>query len=163
MLIKIENGISNLRALIHYKLLYGKKLKISKHVRFRKNMNISISKEGNIFIGEGTFFNNNCSINSRLSLYIGRNVLFGENVKIYDHNHRFNKKLPKFKQGFSCSPIKIEDNCWIGSNVVILKGVTVGKNSVIGAGVVLRHSVKPNTIVSFDENSLIKEQINFVR
>ena len=49
------------------------------------------------------------------------------------------------KSGFNTDDIKIGNNCWIGSNCVILKGVTIGDNCVIGAGVVLSENVESNS------------------
>lgn len=50
-------------------------------------------------------------------------------------------------QGFSSSEISIGDNCWIASNVVILKGVNIGNNVVIGAGCVIYKDIPDHTIV----------------
>lgn len=54
-----------------------------------------------ISIGNNVFFNNYCSIVSHESISIGDNCIFGENVKIYDHNYRFNINGIKKNQGFS--------------------------------------------------------------
>ena len=79
---------------------------------------------------------------------IGDHCIFGENVKIYDHNHKYNDlSMPIGKQGFSSKEIVIEDNCWIASNVIILKGVHIGANSVIGAGVIVYKDVPENSVV----------------
>lgn len=53
-------------------------------------------------------------------------------------------------QGYTHAPVKVGNNCWIGSNVVILKGVEIGDHCVIGAGVVLRESVPSGSIVTAD-------------
>ncbi|WP_143450139.1 acyltransferase, partial [Lactobacillus crispatus] len=91
---------------------------------------------------------------------IGDNTLFGENVKIYDHNHRFNKiNIPIEKQGYSVKAVTIGKHCWIGSNVVILKGVTIGDNCIIGAGCVVSENVPENTILKLGTNNLIRTKI----
>ncbi|MDU1630666.1 MAG: DapH/DapD/GlmU-related protein, partial [Lactococcus lactis] len=51
------------------------------------------------------------------------------------------------RQGFSTAAIQIGRNCWIGSQVTILKGVTIGDNSIIGAGVVVYQDVPENSII----------------
>lgn len=94
------------------------------------------------------FFNNGCSLTSRKYINIGANCIFGENVKIYDHNHCYKKaNLPICKQGFVSAGITIEEDCWIGSDVVILKGVTIGRHSVIGAGVIVYKDVPANSVL----------------
>ena len=87
--------------------------------------------------------------------------MFGENVKIYDHNHRFNilNKTVK-EQGYTKDSISIGNNCWIGSNVVILKGTKIGNNCVIGAGITLSGNIPDGTIVKQNYNYVI-EPIKF--
>lgn len=82
------------------------------------------------------------------SITIGNNTIFGENVKVYDHNHQYKDiQTHIYKQGYSYAPISIGSNCWIASNVVILKGVTIGDNCVIGAGCVIYKDIPSDTIV----------------
>ncbi|PYI72815.1 MAG: acyltransferase [Verrucomicrobia bacterium] len=59
---------------------------------------------------------------------------------------------PKLKTG----PVKICDNVWIGMNAVILKGVTIGENSVVAAGSVVTKSVGPNTVVAGNPAVLVR-------
>ena len=81
--------------------------------------------------------------------------MFGENVKIYDHNHRFNNPdLPIKEQGFSVGKVIVGKHCWIGSNVALLKGTEIGDNCVIGACVIVNGKVPAGTIVKVkDKNS----------
>ena len=143
---------------IFYKIIYGKHVKFGKKVSFRKGFSLIIDKGAYVEIGAGSFFNNYCAINALENIKIGENCLFGENVKIYDHNHIFKKrKVTIREQGFKTGKIKINDNCWICTNVVILKGVEVGENSVIGAGVVLTNSIENNSIVKLDTNYKVEK------
>lgn len=79
---------------------------------------------------------------------IGRNCLFGENVTVYDHNHRFSGFSRLAEQGYKSASIKIGDNCWLGTNVVVLKGVTIGDGCVVGANVVVARDIPPDSIVT---------------
>ena len=115
-------------------------------------------EDGIIKIGENVYFNNFCSINSLCSIEIGDDCIFGENVRVYDHNHKFSKKTEKImKQGYSKGPIKIGSDCWIGSNVTILKGVNIGDNVIIGAGSIIDKDIPSNFIVK-PERNLVKEE-----
>ncbi len=75
-------------------------------------------------------------------------VLIGAGVHIYVNNHRFDRiDIPIAQQGYyESKDVVIEDDVWIGANVVILPGVRVGRHSVIAAGSVVTKSVEPYTV-----------------
>lgn len=130
------------------KTAYANQLKIGKKVGFRKNVKFYFEKDAQVVIGDRCFFNNDCSINVQNELLIGDDTLFGEGVRIYDHNHVFSSiDVPIALQGFKSAPISIGSNCWICSNVIILKGAKIGNNCVIGAGCIISEAIPDNTIV----------------
>lgn len=134
-----------------YKNYYGSQLTIPNSVTFRWDFRMYIESGATVKIGEDTFFNNDCSINAMGEIIIERNCLFGEGVKIYDHNHRFrDEKLPIACQGFSVGSVKIGENSWIGSNVMILKGTNIGKHCIISAGCVVDSDIPSNSILYRD-------------
>lgn len=125
-------------------------LKIESGVVFREFCNILLMEKANLIIGKNVFFNNYCSINCLEKIEIGNNTLFGEGVKIYDHNHKYetvNNDLKIERNKFTTASIIIGSNCWIGSNVTILKGVEIGDNVIIGSGCLVYKSIPSNTIV----------------
>lgn len=76
-------------------------------------------------------------------------VRIGLRANIITNNHVFSdRQRPIMEQGVVCAPVTIEDDVWIGVNVTILPGVTVGKGSVLGAGAVVTKDVKPFTVVA---------------
>lgn len=145
-------------------LFSNPRTKFGKNINIRKKLTITQAKSAKIIIGDGCFFNNYCSINAKKEIKIGNNCIFGENVKIYDHNHIFDKKNELIKnQGYSIASISIGNNCWIGSNVCILKGASIGDNVVIGAGCIINENIPSNVIVRQEkkvvyENIIYKEQ-----
>lgn len=143
------------------KIIFRKRFIIGKNSHFRKNFCILLEKGGEIVIGDNCFFNRSCSINCLGKVEIGRKTIFGENVKIYDHNHRFGDG-DKFirEQGYSVAEVRIGKNCWIGSNAVILKGVTIGDNCVIGAGCIVNQDIPADSLVK-PGGGLIIEAINY--
>lgn len=115
---------------------------------FRQRCTLSLSDNGLLFIGNNNFFNNDCSITCSGKIKIGDNNLFGENVKLYDHNHVFKEKnVPINDQGFKIGEITIGNNCWFGSNCVILNNVTIGDNVIVGANTLVYKSIPSNSLV----------------
>ena len=68
--------------------------------------------------------------------------------------------MPIRTQGFSKAPVVIGSNCWIGSNVVILKGVTIGDNCIIGANCLVYRNVPSETILKANFDYSISERKN---
>lgn len=82
---------------------------------------------------------------------IGNNVRVGANVTIMDGDaHQDDPRAGK-----NC-PIKIEDNVWIGANAIVLKGVTIGRNSLIGAGSVVAKDIPENVVAAGNPCRVIK-------
>ncbi len=137
--------------MMFYRVAYrcgGGKIKVGKRFTFRRGFSLMIDRGGEVIIGDNVFFNNYCSLNANERIVIGDGTIFGENVRVYDHNHCYrNPDVPIKEQGFSSAPVSIGKHCWLASNVVILKGVTIGDNCVIGAGCVIHKDVPENTVV----------------
>lgn len=95
------------------------------------------------------------------TIKIGNKVVFGPHVKIMGGDHRTNvigKYMydVKEKQPNNDLDVIIEDDVWVGTNVIILKGVTVGRGSVIGAGSIVSRSVPPYSVVIGNPGRVIK-------
>lgn len=90
---------------------------------------------------------------------IGDNVMISPRVSIYSENHNFSETdIPMLEQGVTRSFVKIEDDCWIAANAVILAGVTVGKGSIVAAGAVVTKDVPPFSIVAGNPARVIKSR-----
>jgi len=83
-----------------------------------------------------------------VSIVIEDDVMMGSGVHIYVSNHRFdNPDRPIIEQGHSPSQqVRIEKGSWLGANVIVLPGVTIGQNSVIGAGAVVTSSIPAHSV-----------------
>ena len=99
----------------------------------------------NMIIGDNFYSNTNLTILDCGPVTIGSNVLVGPNVSLYTVNHALDadERNAGLEQAL---PISIGDNVWLGGSVVILGGVTIGKNSVIGAGSVVTHDIPANVM-----------------
>ena len=134
--------------MIVIRLKNSDRISIGSGFSLRKGVIFRIKKTGRIIIGNNVFFNNYCTLSSIGEITIGNDCIFGEGVRIYDHNHRYcYSNIPIHEQGYKVKPVIIGDNCWIGSNVVILPGATIGDNSVIGAGVVVYGRIPEDSVV----------------
>lgn len=82
-------------------------------------------------------------------IVIGDDVLMGAGIHMYVNNHKFeNIDIPLSMQGYYPSKgILIKEGAWIGANSILLPGVTIGKNSVVGAGSIVTKSVPDFTVV----------------
>jgi len=111
------------------------------NIKVKHNADIS----PHISIGNGSELGRHSSIYGQTT--IGKNVLMGPNVKIITRNHVFSGEGPINLQGEETSPVVIGDDVWIGTNVIVLPGVTIGSHSVIAAGAVVTKSCDPWSII----------------
>jgi carbonic anhydrase/acetyltransferase-like protein (isoleucine patch superfamily) len=104
--------------------------------------------DSSISIGNSSALSNNVSVIAAKSVRIGRQCLIGDSVFVMDCDfHEVNPLLRESSSG-SSAPVIIEDNVWLGSRVLILKGVTIGKNSVVAAGAVVSKSLPANVVAA---------------
>jgi acetyltransferase-like isoleucine patch superfamily enzyme len=105
---------------------------------------------GRLEIGEDTSIAGYCVLSAAASVRIGSSVLFARNVYIADHRHGFElDDTPIVEQPLQdIRPVVVEDGAWLGQNVVLLPGVTVGRGAVVGANSVIREDVPPRSVVA---------------
>ena len=143
----------------HKGIVAGNRVTIGKHAIIRPS-----NAYGGV-IGEGLKIGNNSSIGPFAYIgcsgyiEIGDNVIMGPRVGIFAENHHYdNIRIPIKEQGVQRSFVKIEDDCWIASNVIILAGVTVGRGSVIASGSIVTKDVPPNSVVAGVPAKVIKSR-----
>lgn len=98
-----------------------------------------------IHIGETTFINYGCFFDASDSIWVGDNCRIAMKCCFVTSSHEIGDGKMRASTGVS-APIKIEDGCWIGANVTILPGVTVGKGTIIAAGAVVVKDCDENSI-----------------
>lgn len=123
------------------------KIVIGNHVNIRAHAKISAKREGCLIICNGVSLNYNSIICAYNMITIGENTIIGPNVCIYDQDHDYSCVGGLKRDRYKTEPIKIGKNVWIGSNVVILRGTTIGDNAVIGAGTVVKGNIPENTML----------------
>lgn len=110
---------------------------------------------GELRIGNRVFLNDGVKINCRDKIVIEEGTIIGQNVLVYDHDHDYKKK--NYRDSFITAPVIIGKNVWIGSGVIILKGVNIGNNSVIAAGSVVTKDVPENTLIYNKQETICKK------
>lgn len=110
----------------------------------------------NIEIGENFFANMNCVILDGAKVSFGDNVFIAPNCGFYTAGHPLD--VERRNQGLEYAyPITVGNNVWIGANVSVLPGVSIGDNSVIGAGSVVTRSIPANVLAAGNPCRVIRE------
>lgn len=98
-----------------------------------------------VHFGSGVYANFNLTLVDDTHIYVGDKTMIGPNVTIAAAAHPISPELRE--KGYQYNlPVKIGKNCWIGAGVTIVPGVTVGDNSVIGAGSVVTRDIPENVV-----------------
>ena len=143
------------------KIIFGKNVQIGvhsapnyySHYTFMEVSNL----ESQIVIGENVAISNAFSIECSLEVIIDKDVLIGHNCSLID-NDGHDLHIDKRRSGVvKSAPIHICENVFLGSNVTILKGVTIGENSIIGNGSVVTKNIPKNVVACGNPAKVIRE------
>lgn len=110
----------------------------------------------NIHVGKNFFSNYNFTVLDVAKVTIGDNVFIAPNVAIYTAGHPIHPQARNTQLEYGIS-VTIGDNCWLGGNVIICPGVTIGSGTVIGAGSVVTHDIPSNVIAAGNPCRVIRE------
>jgi acetyltransferase-like isoleucine patch superfamily enzyme len=146
-------------------------IELGVHVSCYAGVSFSLGPNGSCKIGDFSLING-ALIMSDERIEIGAHCLISWNVGIADSDFHpidaaqrridtmalapFYKDRPA-RPALTTAPVIIHDNVWIGMNAVILKGVTIGENSVVGACAVVSRSVPPNVVVAGNPAIIVKQ------
>lgn len=110
----------------------------------------------NIYLGDHVYLNFSCTILDNNEVRIGHRVMIGPNVQFYTAAHPL--QVQSRLQGWETArPIVVEDNAWLGGGAIVLPGVVIGRNAVVGAGAVVTRHVPANTVVAGNPARVIRE------
>ncbi len=134
---------------------YGR-IRLGARVSLSGKLGIAFSRHGpgkpELIVGDGTFLGHECAFLIAERVEIGAACLLAGGVRVQDHDghpldaaaRRRGDPVPPEQ----IRPVRIGNNVWVGARAIILKGVTIGDNAVVGAGSVVRDDVPANTVVT---------------
>ncbi|TGD79463.1 sugar O-acetyltransferase [Hymenobacter wooponensis] len=99
----------------------------------------------NIRVGRNVFVNHACTFMDRGGITLEDNVLIGPKVNLITSNHPTD---PGQRRSTISRPIVVKQGAWLGANVTVMPGITIGENAIVGAGAVVTKDVAANTIVA---------------
>lgn len=111
----------------------------------------------NTFLGKNVYLNFSCVIIDNNFVRIGNNTMLGPAVQIYTAEHPLEAE-PRIQLLETAKEVNIGMNVWIAGGVIILPGVTIGDNAVVGAGAVVTRDVEPNTVVVGNPAKVIRKK-----
>ena len=142
--VKIRKGIFEKR--LGY---YGKGVRISHHVKI-------LGKE-NIFLDDYVRIANHVILDGRKGIKVGKYSMIGfESILLSSTHTHMKENIPYLFQSFEGKEIMIGINVWIGARVIILPGISIGDNSIIGAGSVVTKSFPKNSVLAGNPAQQIK-------
>ncbi|MET7280381.1 DapH/DapD/GlmU-related protein [Kribbella sp. NPDC005582] len=126
------------------------RLEVGEHAMFEPNVWITVGDEAKVRIGAGTILNIAVMVAALELVEIGAHCMLANGCFVTDSNHRFDDpERPVPWQGFdSKGPTRIGDNVWLGANVVVTSGVTIGERCVVGANSVVTRDLPPYSIAA---------------
>jgi acetyltransferase-like isoleucine patch superfamily enzyme len=147
--IKIGNNVRILRDVRLNANAPNSGIHLADGVSLDRGVDINVTDFGNcqIEIGEHTYLGPYTCIAGPGHIKIGNKCLIASHTSMYSNNHIFaDSEQTIMAQGIVCKGIVIEDDCWLGTGVRVLDGVTIGKGCVIGAGAVVTKDIPPYSV-----------------
>ena len=154
----------------HWKLHFQKSMLRLCQRKFKKFSSTSAMRPGSYVVGCSTveigsrviirpgcmFFGETNSLD--VSISIEDDVMMGAGVHIYINNHKFDRiDIPFIDQGYyPDQAVRIKKGSWIGANTILLPGVTIGENTVIGAGSIVTKSIPSNVVAAGNPARILK-------
>ena len=109
-----------------------------------------------VHLGRDVYFNFNVTLVDDTDIYIGNNTMIGPNTVIATAGHPVCPEIRE-KGGQFNIPVRIGKNCWLGAGVIVLPGITIGDNTVVGAGSIVTHDLPANVVAAGNPCRILRE------
>ena len=139
-------------------IYFGDNISLGKYTIMRGSGRISELGKG-IKIGHNFGCGDFCFFGSAGGIEIGDDVIMGQNVRFHAQSHNYEGQDLIRCQGVTSKGIKIGNNCWIGSGVVILDGITIGNGCVIGSNTIVTKSFPDNCVIVGNPARILKKRL----
>lgn len=133
-------------------------INVDKSFFIHSGCDVVLLESSELNLGSG-YINKNCQIRCHHKISIGHGVAIAENVYIRDNDSH--ELITNNTQNLQSSDIKIGNHVWIGANVTILKGVSIGDGSIVAAGSVVTKSIPESCLAAGVPAKVIKENIEW--
>lgn len=110
----------------------------------------------NVHFGKNIYANYNLTLVDDTHIYVGDSTMFGPNVTIATAGHPIDPSLRSMGLQYNL-PIRIGKNCWLGAGVIVMPGVTIGDNVVIGAGSIVTKDIPSNVVAVGNPCRVLRE------
>ena len=109
-----------------------------------------------VHFGNSVYANFNLTLVDDTHIYVGDHTMFGPNVVVATAGHPIVPELRELAYQYN-APVHIGRNCWLGAGVIVLPGITIGDNSVIGAGSVVTKDIPANVVAVGNPCRVLRE------
>lgn len=133
-------------------------IEVGDRVFLGANIGLAVTDGGRLLIGPDVSVNQGSILSARRGVTIGAGTRIGENCSIRDSDHRIDPEVGLLESGFFARPVSIGCNVWIGRQVTILPGVTIGEGAVIGAHSLVNRDV-PARAVAFGTPASVRRML----
>lgn len=143
---KLHNGVK-IDALSIEGVTIGSYCVLGEYTKIECTGSLNLLGKG-VVIGDRTTFGSNCFFGAAGGINIGMDVVAGQFIRFHSENHNYKNKDKLIKdQGVAHKGIKIGNNCWIGAGVVFLDGAELGDGCVVAANAVVTKKFPPNVVI----------------
>jgi len=123
---------------------YMSMMNVGRRVAIKRGLRVK--NPGNVTIGNDVRINNDLTLQAHGAITIGDQTMISAGVKIVTANHDISRTGLDAMESTKPKPVVIGEGCWLGADVLVLPGVTIGDGAVVGGGSVVVHDLPPNMV-----------------
>lgn len=150
-----ENNITNIGRTSILRMDEDSELTVEGIFKFYYGADIILFKGAKLFLGDNSFINSDCRIRCHKSISIGSNCAISHGFTLMDSDAHY------IDNNNHTLPVIIGNHVWIGTNVTVLSGVSIGDDAIIAAGALVKHNVPAGAMVAGVPARIIKKNVEW--